>query len=71
MYAGASRMVASLWSVSDIATASLMADFYQAMERDGMRPASALRVAQIRMLKQKQWSFPYYWAGFEIQGEWR
>jgi len=71
MYAGASRVVASLWSVSDVATASLMADFYQAMERDGMRPASALRVAQIRMLKQKQWSFPYYWAGFEIQGEWR
>ena len=71
MYAGASRVVASLWSVSDIATASLMGDFYRAMERDGMRPAAALRAAQIRMWKQKQWSLPYYWAGFEIQGEWR
>jgi len=71
MYAGASRVVASLWSVSDIATASLMADFYEAMERDGMRPAAALRAAQLRMWKQKQWSFPYYWAGFEIQGEWK
>lgn len=70
MYAGASRVVASLWSVSDVATASLMGDFYRAMERDGMRPAAALRAAQIRMWKQKQWSFPYYWAGFEIQGEW-
>jgi CHAT domain-containing protein len=71
MYAGATRVVASLWSVSDIATASLMGDFYRAMESDGMRPAAALRAAQIRMWKQKQWSFPYYWAGFEIQGEWR
>ena len=71
MYAGATRVVASLWSVSDIATASLMADFYRAMERDGMRPAAALRAAQVRMWKQKQWSSPYYWAAFEIQGEWR
>jgi CHAT domain-containing protein len=64
MYAGAIRVVASLWSVSDVATASLMADFYKAMERDGMRPASALRVAQIHMWKQKQWSSPYYWLPF-------
>jgi CHAT domain-containing protein/Tfp pilus assembly protein PilF len=71
MYAGASRVVASLWSVSDMATASLMADFYKAMERDGMRPAAALRVAQIRMWKQKQWASPYYWAAFQIQGEWQ
>src|SRR5262249_25069815 len=71
MYAGASRGVASMWSVSDMATASFMADFYRAMERDGMRPASALRAAQIRMWRQKQWSSPYYWAAFQIQGEWQ
>lgn len=71
MYAGATRVVASLWSVSDIATASLMANFYRAMEYDGMRPAAALRAAQIQMWKQKQWSSPYYWAAFQIQGEWQ
>jgi CHAT domain-containing protein len=71
MYAGAIRVVASLWSVSDVATASLMADFYRAMERDGMRPAAALRAAQIQMWKQKQWSSPYYWAAFQIQGDWK
>jgi CHAT domain-containing protein len=71
MYAGATRVVASLWSVSDIATASLMAGFYRAMEHDGLRPAAALRAAQIQMWKQKQWSSPYYWAAFQIQGEWR
>ena len=71
MYAGASRVVASLWSVSDAATASLMADFYKAMEEGRMRPAAALREAQIHMWRQGQWSAPYYWAAFQMQGEWR
>jgi CHAT domain-containing protein len=71
MYAGATRVVASLWSVSDMATASLMADFYKAMEHDGTPPAAALRAAQIKMWRQKRWSAPYYWAAFQIQGEWQ
>lgn len=71
MYAGASRVVASLWNVSDMATAKLMADFYRAMEHDGMRPAAALRNAQIKMWRTKQWNSPYYWAAFEMQGEWQ
>lgn len=71
MYAGATRVVASLWSVSDIGTARLMAQFYRGMEQDNMRPAAALRAAQIKMFRGKQWSSPYYWAAFEIQGDWR
>ena len=71
MYAGASRVVASLWSVSDIATSRLMARFYRGMEQDHMRPAAALRAAQIKMWKEKQWRAPYFWAAFEIQGDWR
>ena len=71
MYAGATRVVASLWSVSDIATARLMAQFYRGMEQEHMRPAAALRAAQIKMWKEKQWSAPYFWAAFEIQGDWR
>jgi CHAT domain-containing protein len=71
MYAGASRVVASLWKVSDVATATLMADFYRAMEKEGMPASAALRTAQIKMWKQKRWSDPYFWAAFQIQGEWR
>jgi CHAT domain-containing protein len=70
MYAGAQRVVASLWSVSDKATAELMARFYAAIERDKMRPASALRRAQIEMWKQPMWRAPYFWAAFQLQGEW-
>ena len=71
MYAGASRVVASLWKVSDVGTAALMAGFYTAMEKDALPPAAALRAAQVQMWKQKRWRSPYYWAAFQIQGEWK
>ncbi|MBA3767593.1 MAG: CHAT domain-containing protein, partial [Acidobacteria bacterium] len=71
MYAGAARVVVSLWSVNDKATAELMGEFYRQMLKEGQRPAEALRSAQIKMWKQKQWQSPYYWAAFTLQGEWR
>ena len=71
MYAGASRVVASLWKVSDEGTAVLMGHFYKAMEQQGMHPAAALPAAQTDMWKQKRWNDPYYWAAFQIQGEWK
>lgn len=71
MYAGATRVLASLWKVDDVATAELMARFYKAMEQQGLRPAAALRRAQLAMRRQKRWVAPYYWAGFQLQGEWK
>ena len=71
MYAGAARVVVSLWKVDDEATAELMLRFYRGMLREGERPARALRTAQIEMIKQKQWQSPHYWASFVLQGEWK
>jgi CHAT domain-containing protein len=71
MYAGAARVVASLWRVDDAATAELMKRFYRRMLQDGMRPAAALRAAQIEMWKKPQWQSPFYWGGFVLQGEWK
>ncbi len=71
MYAGAARVVVSLWNVNDKATAELMTKFYEKMLKQGQRPAAALRAAQVEMWKQKHWQSPYYWAAFTIQGEWR
>ena len=71
MYAGATRVVASLWKVSDVGTANLMGRFYKAMKEKGLPPSAALRAAQIEMWRQQRWSDPYYWAAFEIQGEWK
>jgi CHAT domain-containing protein len=71
MYAGAARVVVSLWNVNDKATADLMTKFYDKMLKQGQSPAAALRAAQVEMWKQKQWQSPYYWAAFTMQGEWR
>lgn len=71
MYAGAARVVVSLWNVNDRATAELMTKFYQKMLQEGQRPAAALRAAQVEMWRQQQWQAPYYWAAFVLQGEWR
>lgn len=71
MYAGAARVLASLWSVEDRATADLMGDFYRGMLRQGLSPAAALRKAQLEMAKDPTRKSPYYWAGFSLQGEWR
>jgi CHAT domain-containing protein/Tfp pilus assembly protein PilF len=71
MYAGASRIIVSMWNVSDKGTADLMSRLYKGMIKDGLRPTAALRAAQIELWKQKQWQSPYYWAAFVQQGEWR
>jgi CHAT domain-containing protein len=71
MYAGASRVAASLWKVDDAATAELMSLFYHFMLKEKMAPPAALRAAQIELSRQKRWSAPYFWAGFVLQGEWR
>ena len=71
MYAGAQRVVVSLWTVDDEGTATLMSSFYQGMLQKGLTPAAALRAAQLEMWKQEEWKSPYYWAAFTLQGEWR
>ena len=71
MYAGAASVVASLWKVDDEATAELMKRFYANMLREGMTPAAALRSAQNSIRQQPQWSSPYFWAAFTVQGDYR
>jgi CHAT domain-containing protein len=71
MYAGAARVIASLWKVDDEATAELMKRFYQRMLQGGMSPAAALRAAQVDMWQQKRWHSPYFWAAFQLQGEYK
>jgi CHAT domain-containing protein/tetratricopeptide (TPR) repeat protein len=69
MYAGAARVMVSLWDVQDEATADLMKRFYRGLLAEKLSPAAALRAAQVSMAGDKRWSSPYYWAGFTLQGE--
>jgi CHAT domain-containing protein len=71
MYAGAPRILASLWNVDDRATAQLMRQLYVSVLKQNQTPAAALRAAQVAMWKSSRWRSPYYWAAFVMQGEWR
>ncbi|MFP4300186.1 MAG: CHAT domain-containing protein [Spirulinaceae cyanobacterium] len=71
--AGARSTLASLWYVSDEATASLMSQFYQELaqsEKEGINRAEAVRRAQLSLLNQEEFSHPYYWSAFILVGNW-
>jgi CHAT domain-containing protein len=70
LYAGVPRVIVSLWNVNDRATAELMASLYKGLLKDGKRPATALREAQLTLRKNKRWESPFYWAAFVQHGEW-
>ncbi|MFN7929584.1 MAG: CHAT domain-containing protein [Blastocatellia bacterium] len=71
LYAGARRVIASLWQVNDAATAELMRRFYQGLwGEQKLAPAAALRAAQLQLRCNQRWQSPYYWAAFTLQGEW-
>jgi CHAT domain-containing protein len=65
LQAGAETVVASLWNVSDRATAKLMKDFYQRLHA-GQSPAGSLRSAALGV--RKLYPHPYYWAPFVLTG---
>lgn len=67
--AGAETLVMSLWPVSDLVTREIMIGYYAGLKH-GLGRGAALRSAQLRMLKRKGRSHPYYWASFIQAGEW-
>jgi CHAT domain-containing protein/tetratricopeptide (TPR) repeat protein len=71
MCAGARSVIASLWKVDDEATAELMRHLYDAMLREHLPPAAALQQAKQAMQIHPRWRYPYYWAGFVLQGDYR
>lgn len=71
MFAGAPRIVVSLWKVSDEATSELMTAFYKYLFDDDDTPSAALRKAQLSLIESDKWADPYYWGAFVLEGEWR
>jgi CHAT domain-containing protein/tetratricopeptide (TPR) repeat protein len=70
MYAGAPRVIATLWNVDDRATAELMSHFYQSLLKEHSTAAVSLRAAQLALMQDPRWSSPYYWGGVVLQGAW-
>jgi CHAT domain-containing protein len=71
LHAGAKTVVVSLWDVDDGSTAELMRLFYQnLLGTPHLRPAAALRQAQISMFRTRP-SAVFSWSGWTVIGEWR
>ena len=68
--AGATTVLASLWSVGDESTKELMVEFYRQLAA-GASKAEALQSAEIKLLKNPKFSRPLYWAPFVLMGDWR
>jgi CHAT domain-containing protein len=68
-FAGASRLLVSLWPANDAGTADLMRLFYEHL-RKSEAPRTALRNAQIAMLHSPVAAYhhPYFWAPFILIG---
>jgi CHAT domain-containing protein/tetratricopeptide (TPR) repeat protein len=71
LYAGAPRVIASLWWIDDRATATLMESFYRGLWIEKLRPAAALRKARLALARQHRFRDPAYWGAFVLQGDWQ
>jgi CHAT domain-containing protein len=71
LFAGAHRVLGTLWRVNDAATAEFMQIFYAGLlGEQHLSPAAALSQAQLKLAQNARWRDPYYWAAFVLQGEW-
>ncbi|MGH8081748.1 MAG: CHAT domain-containing protein, partial [Lysobacter sp.] len=68
--AGASALVASLWPVPDRDTERLMTTFYRDL-RSGQDLQRAMQAGQLAVLERPDTSHPFYWASFNLIGNWR
>lgn len=81
--AGARSVLASLWRVDDESTAELMIRFYRHL-LSGMSKDEALRTAQSDLIRGpiqvtnqyggsevRDFTAPYYWAAFQLFGDWQ
>jgi CHAT domain-containing protein len=72
MYAGASSIVVSLWTVEE-SSALLMRYFYENLKK-GLTKAKALQHAKLDMLKNHDkgmsYAHPFLWSPFILVGEW-
>lgn len=71
IYAGTPSILATLWNVDDRSTSILMKQFYDNWQNKGMAKPEALRQAQLAIKSMPGYKHPYYWAAFEMIGDWQ
>jgi CHAT domain-containing protein len=68
--AGTSTLLASLWPVSDAATETLMTTLYDDLAK-GEQVQDAMRDAQRAVMASPETAHPFFWAPFNLIGNWR
>ncbi|QHJ00994.1 CHAT domain-containing protein [Xylophilus rhododendri] len=68
--AGTSSLISSLWPVSDDATAVLMGTLYSELAK-GNDVQRAMQAGQLAVLKDPRLAHPFFWAPFNLIGNWR
>lgn len=70
--AGARSVLMSLWKVDDLATETLMKNFYKHWLDEGMTKHDALWQAKLDLRNDKvhpEWAKPFFWGAFVLVGE--
>jgi CHAT domain-containing protein len=70
---GTRSILVSQWKVNSASTSQLMMGFYQVLESPNKlsksKKAEALQGAALKLLKDRQYRHPFYWAGFVLIGD--
>ncbi len=71
--AGCRSALVSQWKVESRGTAELMIEFYRRYSKRngdaGISKTESLRSASLKMLKNREYAHPFYWAGFALIGD--
>ena len=68
--AGARSAIATLWHINDLATSTLIEEFYKQLQDPSVSRAMALQRAQLNMLNDKRYQHPGYWSPFLLINNW-
>ncbi len=68
--AGARSALATLWSINDEASSTLVAEFYKQLRDPDASKAVALQRAQLNLLGDPVYQHPAYWSPFLLLNNW-
>ncbi len=69
LYAGAQQVIATNWRIDERSARHISDMFFEELFQNHPTPSEALRIAQLRMLRENpDMRHPYYWAGYTITG---
>ena len=68
--AGARSALATLWHVNDQASSSLVGEFYKQLTSPSVSRAMALKNAQLKLMSDRSYEHPAFWAPFLLINNW-